>query len=178
MNNAAASILTPSANKQNFTHYNKSFCSYLLDITYKQNHNKECSRIRSARKPPHGNETIVFASDHISNTREKNYFPTKKKTPILIKHPTIYLRKPLLSSCSARTLTDAINRSSYPRNSLKMNRLSESPKQVSFCGSNSTVCTGMFNFCLVADDSRRKPYSSEYSTIYCSSCHPTQKSGI
>lgn len=33
--------------------------------TYKQNHNKEGSRIWPAREPPHWNESIVFASDYI-----------------------------------------------------------------------------------------------------------------
>lgn len=76
-----------------------------------------------------------------------------------------FRKYPLLSCSSARTLTLAIKRSSYPRNSCRINRLKESPKHLSVSGSRRTILIGIPNLCRVAADSLKNPYSSE-STIY------------
>ena len=85
--------------------------------------------------------------------------------------PITYLKYPLLSSPSARLLIDDIRTSSYPRKFCNMNCENESPKHAFLLGSSTKICTVRFNFCLVAGDNRRNPYSKLYSTIYSSSGH-------
>jgi len=80
----------------------------------------------------------------------------------------IYLKYPLLSSDSARVLILAMRRSSYPRTSSSIRRENASPKQVSLLGSRVTILTGIASLALVAGDSRKNPYSKEYSTMYSS----------
>jgi hypothetical protein len=80
-----------------------------------------------------------------------------------------YLKNPLLSSCSATIFILDMSISSYPKNWSSRNRLKASPKQGSLLVSSVTTFTGIPNFCRIAEDSLKKPYSNAYSTTYSSS---------